>query len=86
MFNVCICTDCHWVDRCNAYHAVEKQHQAQHLSKEPDFYPINPKIVITISGNSSESINTEWDVRSCESFALDLGRWMKLRPGLEVPT
>ena len=86
MFDVCICTDCRWVDRCNAYHAVENQHEAEHLSTEPDFYPINPKIVVTISSDSSDSINTEWDVRSCESFALDLGRWMKLRPGLEVPT
>lgn len=27
----------------------------------------------------------EWDVRACESFIEDNGRWMRLRPGEEVP-
>ena len=82
---MCICTDCRWVDRCKAYHAVEEQHQAAHLCSKPDFNPIKPKIVISIASDLCDSVDVEWDVRSCESFALDLGRWMRLRPGQEVP-
>ena len=82
---MCICIDCRWVDRCKAYHAVEEQHQAAHLSLNPDFNPIKPKIVISIASDLSDSVDIEWDVRSCESFELDLGRWIRLRPGQEVP-
>jgi hypothetical protein len=28
----------------------------------------------------------EWDVVGCESFAEELGKWAKLRPGELVPT
>ncbi len=28
----------------------------------------------------------EWDVRDCQSFSEDRGRWVRLRPGMEVPT
>ena len=73
------------MDRCKAYHAVEEQHQVSHLCLNPDFNPINPKIVISIASDLSDSVDIEWDVRECDSFALDLGRWIRLRPGHEVP-
>ncbi|MFO0104398.1 MAG: Ycf34 family protein, partial [Cyanobium sp.] len=34
---MCICVNCRWVDRCQAYHAVERQHGVAHLSSSPDF-------------------------------------------------
>ena len=82
---MCICVDCRWVDRCRAYHAVEEQHEAMHLCERPDFKPINPRIVVSIASEQSELVDIEWDVRSCESFDLDSGRWLRLRPGQEVP-
>ncbi len=27
----------------------------------------------------------EWDVRGCDSFLSDPGRWQRLRPGEELP-
>jgi len=27
----------------------------------------------------------EWDVRGCDSFKLDQGKWSRLRPGEEIP-
>ena len=83
---MCICVDCYWVDRCQAYHAVEKQHGINHLNERPDWKPIDPLIHISVldtpDGNGTE---VEWDVRSCKSFLKDQGRWMKLCPGIEVP-
>ncbi|MGL6133381.1 MAG: Ycf34 family protein, partial [Prochlorococcaceae cyanobacterium] len=45
---MCICVDCHWVDRCQAYHAVERQHGVAHLSPEPDFQPRAPRIHVQV--------------------------------------
>jgi hypothetical protein len=28
----------------------------------------------------------EWDVRGCDDFVADAGRWQRLRPGAELPT
>jgi hypothetical protein len=30
-------------------------------------------------------IGIEWDVRGCDSFKLDKGKWSRLRPGEEIP-
>ena len=83
---MCICVDCNWVNRCQAYHAVEKQHDANHLSDKPDFKPLSPKIHISVFNLSENQVGTEWDVRACESFVPEPGIWQKLRPGEAVPT
>tara|TARA_Y100001968_G_scaffold272701_1_gene265043 strand:+ start:232 stop:348 length:117 start_codon:yes stop_codon:yes gene_type:complete len=31
-------------------------------------------------------VGMEWDVRACESFAEDSGKWSRLCPGQELPT
>ncbi|MFN7661613.1 MAG: Ycf34 family protein, partial [Dolichospermum sp.] len=33
---MCICVNCHYVDRCVTYNAVETQHQQLHLTETPD--------------------------------------------------
>ena len=40
--------DCRWVDRCQAYHAVERQHGVDHLSEGPDFEPRSPRIHVSV--------------------------------------
>jgi hypothetical protein len=32
------------------------------------------------------AVGVEWDVRGCGSFALEHGRWQRLRPEQVVPT
>ena len=82
---MCICVNCHWVDRCKGYHSVENQHGVKHLSNEPDIDPVEPYIHVSVLDLPEGDIGIEWDVRSCGSFIEDLGRWQRLRPGQEIP-
>ena len=83
---MCICVDCHWVDLCQAYHAVERQHGAPHLSPSPDFAPRHPRIHVEVRDLAGEGVGVEWDVRSCGDFPADPGRWRRLRPGEALPS
>ena len=83
---MCICVDCHWVDRCQAYHTVERQHGAPHLSSSPDVRPRQPVIHVQVRPLPGGQVGTEWDVRACSDFQSDPGRWRRLRPGAPLPT
>ncbi len=83
---MCICVDCRWVDQCQAYHAVERQHGAAHLCAAPQFVPSEPKIHVQVRELGSTEVGGEWDVRACGSFQRDQGRWQRLRPDQVVPT
>jgi Hypothetical chloroplast protein Ycf34 len=82
---MCICINCHYVDRCTTYHAVETQHQQLHLTETPDFEATEPAINVNIR-NQADFIEMEWDVVGCLSFKAETGKWAKLRPGELVPT
>jgi len=82
---MCICVNCHYVDRCTTYHAVETQHEQPHLTNYPDFEPVNPSVNVNIRPQE-DYIEVEWDVVGCESFLEEAGKWAKLRPGEPVPT
>ena len=82
---MCICVDCAWVDRCKTYYTVEEHHGVKHLSRNPDFQGTNPKIHINILDMPDSNSGIEWDVRGCDSFQLDQGKWSRLRPGEEIP-
>lgn len=82
---MCICVDCRWVDRCQAYHAVERQHGAAHLTPHPDFRPEEPRIHVQVLDLPAGGVGVEWDVRACASFTPDPGRWQRLRPGEACP-
>lgn len=83
---MCICVNCHYVDRCATYHEVEHQHQQSHLAETPDFQPIEPTINVNIRTPEGGDIEMEWDVVGCESFKAEMGKWSKLRPGELIPT
>jgi hypothetical protein len=94
---MCICVNCHYVDRCTTYHAVEDLHQQLHLTETPDFEPLHPtinhnlslpKVVVTEDGQMVQEggFGEEYDVISCESFLREQGKWAHLRPGELVPT
>ncbi len=83
---MCICVDCRWVDRCKAYHTVEKQHGVKHLNLNPDFEPQDPVIHISLMDLQEGSTEIEWDVQACKSFCIDNGHWLRLRPNEAVPT
>jgi hypothetical protein len=83
---MCICVDCQWVDRCQAYHAVESQHGAPHLQAAPDLVPVQPRTHVQVRDLPDGAVGVEWDVRACGSFEADPGRWRRLRPGQAVPT
>jgi hypothetical protein len=83
---MCICVDCHWVDQCQAYHAVERQHGVPHLNPHPTFSPDQPRIHVQVMDLPEGAVGVEWDVRGCGSFALEHGRWQRLRPEQVVPT
>ena len=78
--------DCHWVDRCQAYHAVERQHGVDHLSPGPDFSPREPRIHVQVQDLPAGGVGVEWDVRACASFLAEPGRWQRLRPGVVLPS
>lgn len=82
---MCICVNCHYVDRCTTYNAVETQHQQPHLTEAPDFEATNPTINVNIR-QKDEVIEMEWDVVGCDSFVEETGKWSQLRPGELVPT
>jgi hypothetical protein len=82
---MCICVDCHWVDRCQAYHAVERQHGVPHLCQVPAFVPDQPRIHVQVLDLPAGGVGVEWDVRACASFQADPGRWLALRPGAPLP-
>ena len=77
--------DCRWVDQCQAYHAVERQHGVPHLSAAPTFVPEQPRIHVQVLNLPAGQVGVEWDVRACESFQLDQGRWQRLCPGQVLP-
>ena len=93
---MCICVNCHYVNRCTTYHAVETQHQQPHLTDSPDFEPVNPMInanimppKIAIEGDQiiqQDDFGFEYDVVGCESFQAEMGKWARLRPGELIPT
>ena len=83
---MCICVNCQWVDRCQTYHSVEKQHGVEHLNSNPDFQGNNPRIHIIVRDQPSKGIETEWDVQACGSFVEDKGKWLRLCPGQKLPT
>ena len=83
--SMCICVDCHWVDRCQAYHAVERQHGVPSLCATPDFAPDAPRIHVQVLDLPEGGVGVEWDVRACASFSADPGRWQRLRPGEPIP-
>ena len=82
---MCICVDCRWVDRCQAYHAVERQHGVPHLTAAPDWKPDAPRIHVSVLELEGGEVGVEWDVRACDSFDADPGRWQRLRPGAKLP-
>ena len=82
---MCICVDCSWVDRCKTYYKVEENHGVKHIAKNPDFQGINPKIHVNISDMQTNGVQIEWDVRECDSFKYDQGKWSRIRPGEEIP-
>jgi hypothetical protein len=82
---MCICINCHYVDSCVTYHAVEEQHQQPHLTEYPVFEPQGPTINVNIR-NTPDEIQMEWDVVGCNSFLEETGKWAKLRPGELIPT
>ncbi|MGK7957091.1 MAG: Ycf34 family protein [Crocosphaera sp.] len=81
---MCICVNCHYVDSCQTYYAVEEQHEQPHLTDNPTFDPEEPTINVNIRPKK-DYIEMEWDVVGCESFLEETGKWMKLRPGEPVP-
>lgn len=82
---MCICVNCHYVDRCTTYHAVETQHLVPHLTEDPDFEAVEPCINVNIRPRE-DYVEMEWDVVGCQSFKRETGKWAKLRPGELVPT
>lgn len=82
---MCICVDCGWVDSCQAYHAVERQHGVPHLSRNPERRPRQPRIHVQVRDLPGGGVGVEWDVRSCSDFVSDPGRWARLRPGEALP-
>ncbi|HEY9736858.1 MAG TPA: Ycf34 family protein [Trichocoleus sp.] len=82
---MCICINCHYVDRCTTYHAVEAQHEQPHLTENPTFEAVEPSINVNIR-QRDDLIEMEWDVVGCESFKSEHGKWARLRPGELIPT
>ena len=77
--------NCRWVDRCQTYHSVERQHGVEHLTAIPDLEAKDPVIHISVLDLSDGCLGVEWDVRACSSFVEEYGRWQRLCPEKELP-
>ena len=82
---MCICINCKWVDKCFAYHDVEKNHGVDHICDKPNFIPNNPYIHVSLVEDKNGDYKIDWDVRSCKSYNEEYGKWEKLKPGIELP-
>ena len=82
---MCICINCKWVDRCITYHDVEKNHGVDHICEKPDIKAREPLIHVSVVKGNDGIHSVDWDVRGCKTYAEEIGRWSKLRPGLELP-
>lgn len=80
---MCLCVNCAYVDRCTTYHEVEERHLQPHLTESPDFTPLHPLINVNIRNFGRE---LEWDVVGCQSFQIEIGRWIRMHPGQAVPS
>ena len=67
------------------YHDVEQNHGVEHICNVPDFKAKNPFIHVSIVKDVDGNYQTDWDVQSCLSFTEEIGKWSKIRPGLELP-
>tara|TARA_B100000131_G_scaffold224169_1_gene215795 strand:+ start:654 stop:905 length:252 start_codon:yes stop_codon:yes gene_type:complete len=82
---MCICINCKYVDRCITYHNVETNHGVEHISDLPDIEAKNPRIHVSLIEDHNGDHSIEWDVRSCDSFQEELGKWSSMRPGIKLP-
>ena len=82
---MCICINCKWVDRCITYHDVEENHGVDHIADLPDIEAKNPLIHVSVIEDENGNHSIDWDVRSCESFQKEMGKWSRIRPGIELP-
>lgn len=64
---------------------MERQHGVPHLSEHPDLSPREPRIHISVLDLPGGATGVEWDVRACQSFEAEPGRWRRLRPGVPLP-
>ena len=67
------------------YHDVENNHGVENICDTPDFSAKQPYIHVSILKDENGEYKTDWDVRSCSSFIEEVGKWSKLKPGLELP-
>ena len=64
---------------------VEKQHGKDPLCGAPDVEPVSPRIHVSLIDLPCGNSGVEWDVRACNSFEEDIGRWLRLRPNEPLP-
>ena len=73
-----ICVNCKWVDSCNTYYDIEKNHELEHLTSYPDVNAKNPLINVSLVEEKNGNFSIEWDFRYCSSFHEEIGRWSKI--------
>ena len=64
-------------------HDLEKSHAANHLNFYPDVNTKNPFLYKT-GARKNGNFSTECDVRPFSSFYEEIGKWLKIEPGIEV--
>lgn len=48
--------------------------------------PRQPRIHVQVIDLGESAVGVEWDVRACEDFQSDPGRWQRLCPDRAVPS
>lgn len=64
---------------------MEENHGVDHISDLPDIEAKNPFIHVSVNEDENGNHSIDWDVRSCDSFQEEIGKWSSIRPGLELP-
>jgi len=72
---MCICLNCYYINLCSQYHLVETNHAESHISKKPEFFPVQSIFNVKIKTNRSQ-IEIEWDVIECLSFREKPAHWV----------
>nr|YP_008965771.1 conserved hypothetical plastid protein [Porphyridium purpureum]ATJ02964.1 hypothetical protein [Porphyridium purpureum]BAO23747.1 conserved hypothetical plastid protein [Porphyridium purpureum] len=72
---MCICINCHYINKCNTYYFIDKEHGNINRNLSNSFMPQSSIIDANIYKNKN-LVNIDWDVTECLSFVEKPGIWL----------
>jgi hypothetical protein len=73
---MCICLNCNYLNVCQQYFLIEKNHNEVNINSNPRFIPTQSIININLFLSKKNDIDLEWDIVECLSFKEKPGKWI----------